>query len=171
MRHDPFFQICLTGVPMTENHYMMDLPLSALAYQEVYKICPDVVNIRLTPGGTSRHHAIVSIKKRHPLEARNVILSLLAANIGIKHVVVVDHDIDIYDGLQVEWAVNTRLQADRDLIIIPALYSPTLDPSAPAHRSSSKMGLDATAPLGKLEEYSPVTTPGTEKIDLTKYWH
>jgi UbiD family decarboxylase len=158
-------------MPMTENHYMMELPLTAMAYQEVYKICPDVVDVVLTPGGTSRHHAVVSIKKRHPLEARNVILSLLSANIGIKHVVVVDHDIDIHNSLQVEWAVNTRLQADRDAIILPTVYSPTLDPSAPAHRSSSKMGLDATAPLGELEQYKGVTTPGTEKIDLRKYWH
>ncbi len=76
-------------------------------------------------------------------------LSLLAGNLGAKLVVVVDDDIDPYDMQQVEWAVNTRMQADRDIVIVPNLYSPTLDPSAPAARTSSKMGIDATAPLGE----------------------
>jgi UbiD family decarboxylase len=169
MRRNPIFQICLTGMPMTENHWMMDLPATAATYEEVYKICPDVVDVVLTAGGTSRHHAVVSIKKRHPYEPRNIILALLAANIGIKYAVVVDEDIDVRNPLEVEWAINTRVQAERDVIVLPTLYSPTLDPSAPSPRSSSKMGIDATAPLGKLAEYSRVVTPGTDRIDLKKY--
>ncbi len=149
---------------------MMELPLAALAYEEAYKICPDVVDVVLTPGGTSRHHAVVSIKKRHDYEPRNVILALLAANIGIKYVVVVDHDIDIRNQTDVEWAINTRMQAQDDVLILPTMYSPTLDPSAPMHRSSSKMGIDATAPLGRLDEFSKVKTPGTDTVDLSKYW-
>jgi 2,5-furandicarboxylate decarboxylase 1 len=169
MRRKPIFQICLTGSPMTENHWMMDLPATAVTYEEVYKICPDVKDVCLTAGGTSRHHAVVSIRKRHPFEARNIIAGLLAANIGIKYVVVVDEDIDIRNPLDVEWAVNTRVQAERDVMILPTMYSPTLDPSAPAPRSSSKMGIDATAPLGEMEKYSRVHTPGTESVDLEKY--
>ncbi len=169
MRRKPIFQICLTGMPMTENHWMMDLPATALAWEEVYKICPDVVDVVLTAGGTSRHHAVVSIKKRHPHEARNIIFALLAANVGIKQVIVVDEDIDIHNPLDVEWAVNTRVQAEQDVFVLPTMYSPTLDPSAPSARSSSKMGIDATAPLGKLHDYRRVYTPGTEKIDLKKY--
>jgi len=170
MRKDPIYQFCMTGTPMTENHHMMELPLAALAYEEAYKICPDVVDVVLTPGGTSRHHAVVSIKKRHDYEPRNVILALLAANIGIKYVVVVDHDIDIRNQTDVEWAINTRMQAQDDVLILPTMYSPTLDPSAPMHRSSSKMGIDATAPLGRLDEFSKVKTPGTDTVDLSKYW-
>jgi 2,5-furandicarboxylate decarboxylase 1 len=169
MRRDPIFQICMTGMPMTENHWMMDLPATAAAYEEAYKICPDLVDIVLTAGGTSRHHAVVSIRKRHQYEPRNILLALLSANIGIKYAVVVDQDIDVRNPLEVEWAINTRVQAEHDVIVLPTMYSPTLDPSAPAPRASSKMGIDATAPLGKLDQYSRVVTPGTDKIDLQRY--
>lgn len=168
MRQKPIYQNVLTGMPMTENHWMMDLAATAIAYQEAYKICPDIKDIRMTPGGTSRHHLVVSIKKRHEYEPRNIITALLAANIGAKLVIVVDEDIDIYNPLEVEWAVNTRVQAERDVIILPTMYSPTLDPSAPAPRSSSKMGIDATAPLGKREEYARVYTPGQDEPYITE---
>lgn len=137
MRKDAIFQNAYTGMPMTENHWMMDLAATALAYREAYKICPDI-DICLTSGGTSRHHCVVSIKKRHPYEPRNVMTALLAANIGIKLCVVVDEDIDVHDMQQVEWAINTRMQADRDVMILPVMYSPTLDPSAPYPRASSR---------------------------------
>lgn len=167
MRHDAIYQNVLTGMPMTENHWMMDLAATAMAYREAYKICPDLVDIRMTPGGTSRHHLIVSIKKRHQFEPRNLIMTLLSANIGIKAVVVVDDDIDINDMLQVEWAINTRCQPEQDVMIFPTIYSPTLDPSAPAARASSKMGIDATAPLGELHgAYTRVYTPGQDAPEV-----
>ncbi len=160
MRQNAIYQNCLTGTPMTENHWMMDMAATAIAYREAYKICPDIKGIRLTPGGTSRHHAVVSIKKRHPYEPRNIAAALLSANIGIKLCVVVDDDIDVNDLMQVEWAINTRMQPEKDVLVLPTLYSPTLDPSAPYPRASSKMGIDATAPLEGREDFLPVYTPG-----------
>jgi 2,5-furandicarboxylate decarboxylase 1 len=117
---------------------------------------------------------VVSIKKRHASEARNLALALLAAPLGAKLVTVVDEDIDVFDPLQVEWAVNTRVQADRDVLILPNLYSPTLDPSAPAPRTSAKMGIDATAPLGEREAYEPPKVIGLEGFQLAPLlgeWH
>ena len=170
MRRDAIYQNALTGMPMTENHWMMLPAATAMVYREAYKICPEIKAVNVTPGGSCRHHVIISIRKRHPYEARNLILSLLAGPVGVKHVVVVDEDIDVFNLQQVEWAINTRVQADRDVIIIPNLYSPTLDPSAPAERSTAKMGIDATVPLGKLQEFAPPYIPGIEKADLSKYW-
>ena len=162
MRHDAIFQNALTGMPMTENHWLMDLAATAIAYREAYKICPDIKDICMTHGGTSRHHLVISIKKRHPYEPRNIIAALLAANIGIKLCVVVDEDIDVHDMMQVEWAINTRMQPEKDVMILPTMYSPTLDPSAPYPRASSKMGIDATAPLDKKEDFQRVFTPGQD---------
>jgi 3-polyprenyl-4-hydroxybenzoate decarboxylase len=71
--------------------------------------------------------------------------------------------------LQVEWAINTRVQADRDVLILPNLQSHTLDPSAPAERTSAKMGIDATVPLGKLEDFTPPRIPGFERYHLEDY--
>jgi len=169
-RKGAIYQNTLTGMPMTENHYMMQPAATSLAWREVSRITPEVKAINVTAGGTCRHHVVVSIKKRHPAEARNVGLALLASPLGAKYVVVVDHDIDVFDPLQVEWAMNIRMQADQDVVIIPNLYSPTLDPSAPASRTSAKMLVDATAPLGRLEEFQAPRILGMEKLALSRYW-
>jgi UbiD family decarboxylase len=169
-RKGAIYQNTLTGMPMTENHYMMQPAATALAWREAARITPEVRSVNVTDGGTCRHHVVVSIKKRHDAEARNVGLALLASPLGAKYVVIVDHDIDVFDPLQVEWAMNIRMQADRDVVVIPNLYSPTLDPSAPASRTSAKMLVDATAPLGRLEEFQAPRIPGIEKLPLSKYW-
>ena len=166
MRAGGIYQNTLTGMPMTENHWMMEPAAVSLAWRESLKITPEVVAVNVTPGGATRHHVVVSIKKRHPAEARNLGLALLAGPLGAKLVTVVDEDIDVYDPLQVEWAVNTRVQADRDVIIVPNLYSPTLDPSAPAPRTSAKMAIDATAPLGDRAAYQPPRILGLERFQL-----
>src|SRR3989337_3660103 len=101
----------------------------------------------MTPGGTFRHHAVVSIKKRAENEGRNVILALLSMGIGIKQVIVVDEDIDPFDPMQVEWAMATRFQADKDAIIIPRIACSTLDPSCPEARVTAGFGIAAPPPV------------------------
>jgi 2,5-furandicarboxylate decarboxylase 1 len=167
MRTGAIYQNTLTGMPMTENHWMMQSAAVSMAYGEALKITPEVRAINVTPGGATRHHVVVSIKKRHPAEARNLMMALMAAPLGAKLVTVVDEDIDVFDPLQVEWAINTRMQADRDVIVVPNLYSPTLDPSAPAARTSAKMGIDATAPLDARADYEQPKILGIEGFDLT----
>lgn len=169
-RKGAIYQNTLTGMAMTENHFMMRPAATALAWREASRITPEIKAVNVTPGGTCRHHIVVSLKKRHNAEARNVGLALLASPLGAKYVVLVDHDIDVFDPLQVEWAMNIRMQADRDVVIVPNLYSPTLDPSAPESRTSSKMLIDATAPLGRLEEFQAPRIMGIERYPLSKYW-
>ncbi len=164
MRENPIYQTCLAGFPVTENHTLIEYGNAALVYREVKKIVPEVKGIRLTPGGTFRHHVVVSIKKRQEEEARNVILALLAVGVGIKHVTVVDEDIDVNNPLEVEWAVSTRMQPDRDMIIIPRLATSTLDPSVPKPRTSAGWGMDATMPLGDRERFDRVKVPGVDKV-------
>ncbi len=166
MRRSAIYQNILTGMPMTENHWMMQPAVTALAYHEAYKITPEVRAVNVTPAGTARHHVVVAIKKRQNSEARNLALALLAAPIGAKLVTVVDEDIDVFDPFQVEWAVNTRMQADRDVMIVSDFYSPTLDPSAPAPRTSAKMGIDATMPINERAKFSPARILGIEDVSL-----
>jgi len=165
MRKDALFQTVLTGMPRTEDHWMMQLYNEAAAYRLVKEIIPEVKAVNVTHGGASRHHVVVSVKKRHEFEARNVILALLGANFGIKHVIVVDEDIDVFNPHDVEWAVNNRMQPDRDILIIPNLTNSTLDPSAPLARTSAKWGIDATMPLTDNEKYKKVYIPGEDKVD------
>lgn len=165
MRRNPIYHTCLTGFPPSENHILIDLPNLSRVRQDVKRVVPEVRDVHFTAGGSYRHHVVVSIRKRHEEEARNVILALLATGIGIKHVVVVDDDIDVHNPLDVEWALSTRMQPDRDIIIIPRLVCSTLDPSVPAARTSAGWGIDATRPMRDYEKFAKVRVPGMERID------
>ncbi|MBI4526868.1 MAG: UbiD family decarboxylase [Deltaproteobacteria bacterium] len=165
MRRDPIYQTALTGMPVTENHTLIEYANSAVIYREVKKIVPEVKAVYMTPGGTFRHHVVVSIKKRSQEEARNVILALLSLGLGLKQVIVVDDDIDVHNPVEVEWALSTRMQPDRDVIIIPRLACSTLDPSVPAPRVSAGWGIDATIPLAGREKFAKVIVPGVDRVN------
>jgi UbiD family decarboxylase len=81
---------------------------------------------------------------------------------------VVDHDIDIYDPIQVEWAMSTRFQGDSDLVILPKEPGSSLDPSAePGTKLTTKIGFDLTAPVGEARSnFEVVPYP---EIDLDRF--
>lgn len=168
MRRNPIYQTALTGMPITENHTLIEYANAAVIYREAKKIVPEVKAVNVTPGGTFRHHVVVSIRKRHEEEARNLILGLLSLGIGLKQVTVVDEDIDVYDPVDVEWALSTRMQPDRDIIIIPRIACSTLDPSVPKPRTTAGWGIDATMPIGENERFQKIKVPGVEKIKYLK---
>jgi UbiD family decarboxylase len=77
---------------------------------------------------------------------------------------VVDEDIDLYDPRQINWAMNTRVQPDRDVHTFPTMTGAPLDPSGPP-RQSQKMGIDATVPLdADRETFEAVHVPGSEDV-------
>jgi 2,5-furandicarboxylate decarboxylase 1 len=164
MRKQPIWQTALTGMPVTENHTLIEYGNAAVVSREVKKIVPEVKGVNMTPGGTFRHHVVVSIKKRAENEGRNVILALLSMGIGLKQVIVVDDDIDPFDPMQVDWAMATRFQADKDLIVIPRIACSTLDPSCPEARVTAGMGIDATAPMKDRWRFEKVEIPGVDKV-------
>ncbi|MGH7768493.1 MAG: UbiD family decarboxylase [Candidatus Binatia bacterium] len=164
MRKNPIYQTALTGMPVTENHTLIEYGNAAMVYREVKKIVPEVRAVNMTPGGTFRHHVVVSIKKRAENEGRNVILALLSLGIGLKQVIVVDHDIDPFDPMQVDWAMATRFQADKDAIIVPRIACSTLDPSCPENRVTAGLGIDATAPMKERWRFEKVEIPGVDKV-------
>jgi len=106
-----------------------------------------VKDINVTLGGCAFWHAVISIKKQ-PGEAKNAILAALSV-MDLKHVVIVDDDIDVFNPMDVEWAIATRVQADRDVLIINNARGKPLDPSLlPTPPgivpTTAKMGIDAT---------------------------
>ena len=165
MRQNPIYHTCLTGFPVTENHVLIELPNITRIARDVRRVVPELRGINVTPGGTFRHHVVVSIKKRHQEEGRNVILALLSAGIGLKQVTVVDDDIDVHNLLDVEWALSTRMQPDQDIIVIPRLACSTLDPSVPSPRTTAGWGIDATRPAGDPRKFEKVRVPGVDKVD------
>lgn len=157
-------------LPAAREHLLLGaIPREASILANVQRAVPSVKAVHLTYGGTCRYHLIISLAKRNEGEARTAMLAAMVNNADIKHVVVVDKDIDIFDMEQVEWALATRFQGDRDLVVIPQIQISTLDPSSAAGMGT-KMGMDATAPVGSLEHaFKPIAIPGYEEIDLKKY--
>src|SRR5207248_10316450 len=101
-------------------------------------------------------------------EAKNIMLGAFAGHYDVKHVVVVDEDVDIHDPTAVEWAVATRFQADRDLVVIAESQGSKLDPST-RNGVGAKMGLDATKPLAAAEmTFKRIRVPGEEAIDVAE---
>ncbi len=128
-----------------EHAMLMGFPREAQIWAAVSKVVRRVHKVRVTPASGGWLHAVLSVEKNHPGDGKNAIIAAFAAHPSLKHVVVVDPDIDVDDPAMVEWAIATRFQADRDLVVISNVRGSTLDPSG-SEGFTSKMGLDATIP-------------------------
>lgn len=146
-RRDPIYQALLPG--KLEHKLLMGMPKEPTIFAAVNEVCR-CVNVAITPGGASWLHAVVQIDKRHADDGQRAIDAAFRGHGSLKHVVVVDRDIDMYDPNDVEWAIATRFQADRDLVVMRDQPGSSLDPSGthePGKKArTAKMGLDATIP-------------------------
>jgi 2,5-furandicarboxylate decarboxylase 1 len=131
----------------TEHKLMGAVPREAALIRAVRQTVPTVKNVCMPVSGNCRFHAYISIAKRGPGQAKNAICAAFASDMLLKHVVIVDDDIDVFDEEQVLWAVSNRFQADKDLVVIANAQGSELDPSAGPGGINAKMGLDATKPL------------------------
>jgi len=146
-RKNPIYQTILAG--KNEHKFLMGLPRTPTIFNEVNKVC-ECKNVYITPGGCSWLHAVVQINKKNPDDGRKAIEAAFRGHKSLKHCVVVDGDINIYDPHDVEWAIATRFQAHRDAIILQDQRGSSLDPSGDLSDGkkarTTKMGLDATIP-------------------------
>lgn len=146
-RRDAIYQALLPG--RLEHRLLMGMPREPTIYAEVNAVTR-CLNVHITPGGTSWLHAVVQIAKQAPDDGQRAIEAAFRGHSSLKHVVIVDNDVDIFHCDDVEWAIATRFQVDRDLIVLTDQPSSSLDPSArhvPGLKSrTAKMGLDATIP-------------------------
>ena len=131
----------------TEHKLMGAVPREAALIKAVRQTVPTVKSVCMPVSGNCRFHAYISIAKRTPGQAKNAICAAFASDMLLKHVIIVDDDIDVFDEEQVLWAVSNRFQADRGLVVIPNAQGSELDPSAGPGGINAKMGLDATKPL------------------------
>jgi UbiD family decarboxylase len=125
----------------------------------------------LTDGGSNWLTAVIQIKKRVEGESKNALLAAFAAHPSLKIAIVVDEDIDPTNSVEVEYAISTRCQADKDMIIIKNSKGSSLDPSSDQiNLLTTKLGIDATATLLKdKERFEIAKIPGEENIKLTEY--
>ncbi|MEM3406979.1 MAG: UbiD family decarboxylase [Nitrososphaerota archaeon] len=135
-----------------EHQLLMGIPKEANILENVSKICPNVKDVRLTPGGYHWLHAIISMKELTKGDAKNVILAAFSAHPSLKHVIIVDEEIDIDNPIEIEKSIATKFQADKNMILISGIRGSTLDPSSSEDGLTTKVGIDAAGSFLK-EKY------------------
>ena len=147
-RQNPVFHMILGG---SDEHFnFMGMPREPIIQEGVGKVVPRVAGVRLTEGGCAWLHAVVAIEKHTEGDGKNAIMAAFAAHTSLKQVTVVDADVNVWDDREVEWAVATRFQADRGLVVLQGVRGSSIDPSA--GETTAKMGIDATRPLNAKPE-------------------
>jgi 2,5-furandicarboxylate decarboxylase 1 len=149
-RRGALYQALLPGG--LEHKLLMGMPREPTIYDQVSQVC-DCLNVLLTPGGGSWLHAVVQIRKQRPEDGTRAMEAALRGHASLKHVLVVDDDVNIYDPAELEWSIATRVQGDANVVVWPDQSGSSLDPSAlhvPGSKSrTAKVGVDATIPWRK----------------------
>ena len=137
----------LDVMPGHADHLLIDAPMiEAYLYNRIKAVVPGVVAVHMPVSGNARLHAYVQLRKSNDGEPKTVIATALSSDYRLKHVFVVDEDVNIFDDAEVLWAVATRSQWDKDLMILPGMMGTRLDPSA-NDIITTKGGIDATKPV------------------------
>ena len=153
-----------------EHKILMGMPKEPTIYDEVSKVC-ECKNVIVTMGGGSWLHGIVQIKKKNHDDGKKAIEAAFNGHKSMKHVVIIDEDVDIYNPTAVEWAIATRFRGDKDLVVKPDQPGSSLDPTAkqePGKKAlTCKVGVDATIPFDvDKKKYEIVKY---KKVDLDDY--
>ena len=146
-RKDAIWHALLPGA--LEHKLLMGMPREPTIFKKVNEVVK-CLDVNVNPGGCSWLHAIVQIDKQSEDDGKKAIQAAFAGHRSCKHVFVVDKDIDIYNPLEVEWALATRFQGETDLVIKPKEPGSSLDPSSERSDSgthlTTKLGFDLTKP-------------------------
>jgi 2,5-furandicarboxylate decarboxylase 1 len=148
LREGPWFQSIGSG-RAGDHITTLGLIREAEIMNALARVIPNVKAVHVPLSGTSAFTAYVSIRQSRPGEAKHVIPIVLGVDHYVKLVIVVDDDIDVFDESDVLWAVATRMQPDRDLVVISGSLGALLDPSADERGVTAKLGIDATRPFGE----------------------
>jgi len=149
-RADPIYLSTFTGRPPDEPSVIGEV-LNELFIPILRRQVPEVVDCWLPPDACSYRMAIVSIRKRYAGQARRVMMalwSLLPQFSYTKVIVVVDEDIDVRNWRDISWAISTRMDASRDLMITERTPIDYLDFASPVSGLGGKLGIDATTKIG-----------------------
>lgn len=142
---DGYYQGIFVG--HKDNWTLGALPKEGAIYNRIRGVVPGVKAVHLPESGCGRFHCYISLDKRVDGESKQAAMIALGEIDFVKHVVVVDADVDVFDETQVWWAVATRVQADQDVDVIRNAKGNTLDPSQTDDIMTAKMIIDATRPV------------------------
>ncbi len=151
-RKDALFQtttIAGRNLSCTDTAQLVALKAELGIWNALRMAVRDPVAVNMTTSSGGCFHARVAIKQRAPGDTRNAIAAVLASFMNVKHVFVVDEDIDVFDDAQMDWAMASRFQADRDFVVLEGMRLPPVDPSMGSARVSAKAGFDLTIPFAE----------------------
>ncbi len=169
-RNNPIFHDVLSGY--SEHRLLMGMPIESKLNGELKKSFSQIKQVSMTNGGCNWLHAIVQIKKKNDLDPKKIIKKTFESHRSLKQVTVVDEDIDPNNAESVEYAMATRFQADKDLLVLKNVRGSSLDPSSNQQKlQTAKMGIDATRSFSKRPEgFELAKIPKIDKIKLEKYF-
>lgn len=150
-RADALFQTVTIGgryLDSTDTANIVAAKTEATVWEALRTAIRYPVAVCCTASCGGMYNVRVSMRQRYPGEARNAIAAVFASLGDVKHVHVVDDDIDVYSDAQIDWAMATRFQADRDLVVASDFRTVPIDPSLTGARTGAKAGFDCTKPLG-----------------------
>ena len=161
-RKDAMYQALIPG--RLEHKILMGMPKEPTIYDEVSKVA-ECKNVLVSMGGGSWLHGIVQIVKKNPDDGKKAIDAAFKGHKSMKHAVIIDDDVDIYSPNAVEWAIATRFQASKDLVVKNDQPGSSLDPSSKQEEGkkalTDKVGVDATIPFDV----------DKSKYEIVKYKH
>jgi len=143
-------------------------------YKAVRSAVPNVTSVHMPAGGGGNFQAIIALQKRFEGEAHKAAFAAFAHQDLIKQVVVVDDDIDIFNGNHVAYALSTRFEPTHDMVLIPGVKGNPLDPTSEEYglgrATVTKMIVDATKPLSAPNRYLPAEVPADVMAKIEANW-
>ena len=175
-RKDAIFQMVTIGgadMSHTDSAQMVALRTEVTLWRALESAVREVTAVHATTSSGGMYNVRIALKQRVPGEARNAIAAAFGCLANVKNVFVVDPDIDIFSDAQMDWALATRFQADRDLVVQSGFRTLPLDPSLDGKRTGAKAGFDLTLPMIRPGEARPiehrVPTPPRMRSGAKKY--
>jgi 2,5-furandicarboxylate decarboxylase 1 len=149
MRRDAMYHSIVSG--MSQDHILVScITREGEILNTLRRNLPNVIAVHVPHRTCGAFVAIVKMTKTAQGEPQQAIMAALGTEFYTKYVIVVDDDVDIYDMNDVMWAVATRVRAEKDIVLIPGCKGAILDPTSdPETFTVTKMGIDATRPIGR----------------------
>jgi UbiD family decarboxylase len=150
-RRDALFQTATIGgraMSRTDTAVLTAVRTEVVIWKALEMAVREPVAVHATTSSGGSFNVRVALRQRVPGEARNAIAACMSALVNVKNVYVVDPDIDITSDEQMDWAMATRFQPDRDLVVFSGMRTLPLDPSITSGRVGAKAGFDLTWPFG-----------------------
>src|SRR2546422_745794 len=151
-RRDALFQTATIGgrnLGRTDTAQLNALRTEVMVWRALETAVRETKAVYATPSSGGMYNLRIALRQRVPGEARNAIAAAFGCLANVKHVFAVDPDVDIFSDEQMDWALATRFQADRDLVVQSGFRTLPLDPSLSGAKTGAKAGFDLTLPVGE----------------------